>query len=161
MHMNRKIRTAARSVIGLLLALTVLIGVAVSAPVQAEEYRASYIERVDGKLEVDYSKYLNEEVMFRLPDTIRQDEEISVIVTLDVVNLMDAYDAESRTMSFRQYALESDEAKGIRQDIADRKAELLSLMEENGISYQLGRDYSTLLSGFEPDSGLMIDAGML
>ena len=149
MHMNRKIRTAARSVIGLLLALTVLIGVAVSAPVQAEEYRASYIERVDGKLEVDYSKYLNEEVMFRLPDTIRQDEEISVIVTLDVVNLMDAYDAESRTMSFRQYALESDEAKSIRQDIADRKAELLSLMEENGISYQLGRDYSTLLSGFE------------
>ena len=49
------------------------------------------IKKLEG-VEVDYSSYLNTSIYQPLPSSVRDDEEISVIITLDIVNLMDAYE---------------------------------------------------------------------
>ncbi len=111
--------------------------------------KASYIKPMGDSLTVDYSAYLDDEKVFRLPDTIRDDEEISVIITLDVVNLLDAYEGTDKVMSLQEYALSSPEAAEIQSQIAAQKAQVLAGLDELGISYRTGEDYATLLSGFE------------
>ncbi len=64
----------------LLLAAT-LVFCAVAVPqVQASDYKASYIKEYEGKLDVNYEQFLDGSVMQVLPDTIREDQQISVIV---------------------------------------------------------------------------------
>ena len=97
----------------------------------------------------NYHSYLNKDVMFALPEGIGDNEEISIIVTVDEVSLMDAYEGTDKTMSFTQYATESDYATELKQDIAKEKTELLNKLSEKGVSYKVGEEYSTVLSGFE------------
>jgi subtilisin family serine protease len=52
-------------------------------------------------------------------------------------------------MSFTEYALNSAEAAQLRQDISEQKAQVLTQLDAQGIAYTTGRDYDTLLSGFE------------
>ena len=119
------------------------------------KYQASYIEEIDNLTQLGYEEYLDNSVMFALPEGVGDDEEISVIVSLDVVNIMDAYEGTDKTMSFKEFALESDEAAKIEADIANEKQEILDKLDELGIDYSLGENYSTILSGFE----LLIKAG--
>ena len=109
---------------------------------------ASIFQSLDD-LGVNYLDYLNNNVMFKLPDTIKNDDEISVIISVDVINIMDAYEGTDKTMSFSEFALESAEADKIRADIALEKAEFLGKLDKAGIKYTEGEEYDTLLSGFE------------
>ena len=137
-----------QSAIVILLAAALLAGVVVTPHAQTERYRASSIEKLDG-LKVDYSDYLDSSVMYQLSDSIRDDEEISVIITLDQMNLMDAYEATDKTMSFADYALHSQDAVTLREKIQGQKAQLLAKLDEQGIAYEEGELYDTLLTGFE------------
>ena len=118
-------------------------------------YNASFIELMQNAPALDLKDYLDSSVMFELPENVKDDEEISVIITLDVINLMDAYAAGDKTMSFKDYALHSDEAADIDQRISDEKAKVLAALDEKKISYKTGENYNTLLSGFE----ILIKAG--
>ena len=53
-------------------------------------YNASYIQLMENAPALDLKDYLDSSVMFQLPENVKDDEEISVIITVDVVNLMDA-----------------------------------------------------------------------
>lgn len=123
-------------------------GVNMVSTVKASEYEASFIQKLEG-VDVDYKEYLNNSVMFALPESVKDDEEISVIVTVDEMNLMDAYEATDKTMSFTEYALESEDAEEIRAAIAQDKATFLQSLDEKNIAYTTGEDYDTVLSGFE------------
>ena len=112
-------------------------------------YSASHIQLLENAPKPDLQEYLNKSVMFQLPETIRDDEQISVIITVDEANLMDAYEATDKTMSFKDYALDSQDAAELRDGIAAQKAKVLAQLDRQNISYTLGRDYDTLLSGFE------------
>ena len=133
---------------GLLLAVVLVMGILAMPFAQASDYRASYIDRLNN-VKVDYSDYIDGSVMQKLPDRIKDDDEISVIVLLDQINIMDAYEASHKTMSFRDFALNSDEAAKIREDILREKKEILTRLDEKGIRYTTGESYDTLLSGFE------------
>ena len=117
-------------------------------------FNASFIKELD-KLGVDYKDYLDNSVMFELPDNVKDDDEISVIITVDVVNLMDAYEGTDKTMSFSEYVLNSVDAEKVRTDIALEKKEFLDKLDKSGIMYTEGENYDTLLSGFE----ILIKAG--
>lgn len=134
-------------------------GYTVSASQESEKgnskYQASFIEELDNLTKLEYEEYLDNSVMFKLPEGVGDDEEISVIISLDVVNIMDAYEGTDKTMSFKEFALESDEAARIEAEIASEKKEILAELDDLGIEYSLGEDYSTILSGFE----LLIKAG--
>lgn len=132
----------------LLLAAALIAGVFASPVQAAVSLQASSIERLDG-ISVDYTDYLDSAVMQRLPQTIRDDQEISVIVTLNQINLMDAYESTDQTMSFSEFAAGCGERETIRAAIAADKAAILAKLDEKKIAYTLGKDYDTLLSGFE------------
>ncbi|MBO5129904.1 MAG: leucine-rich repeat protein [Oscillospiraceae bacterium] len=147
--MNKKgIAKVSQMMLLVLLTAAVLIGAIPVTQVQASSYQSSGIELLED-LKVDYSKFIDDSVMFQLPATIDPDQEISVIITTDIINLMDAYEATDKTMSFGEYALSSEEAASIERQIAQRKAEILARLDELEIAYTTGEDYSALLTGFE------------
>ena len=138
-----------RSMIALLMAVAMFVGAVPVVPVQASAYHASYIKKLDNSLASDYKEYLNDSNVFQLADHIQEDEEISVIITLPVTSLMDAYEESDKTMSFSDYALQSEEAAALRQQMAREEEAILAVLDEKAITYQVGEHYDTLVSGFE------------
>ena len=107
----------------------------------------SLFEKLEG-LKVDYSDYLDSSVVLRLPEGVTNEDEISVIITVDTVTIMEAYEGTDKSMSFKDYALYSEDAAKITAEINSKKADILSRLEEKGVEYTVGEDYNTLLSGF-------------
>ncbi|MBQ4600589.1 MAG: leucine-rich repeat protein [Oscillospiraceae bacterium] len=137
-----------RSVLMVLVAAALIFGAVAAPHAQASDYEASYIKPLQG-VEVDYSQFVDSSVMYRLPDGVSSEQEISVIVTVDVPDLMTAYEASDKSVSFREFALFSKEAADITARIHGQKAAYLAALEEKGIAYTAGKDYNTVLSGFE------------
>ena len=134
--------------------VTLIAAVLVFAPLmqpvaQAATYEASYVKEYAGDLKVNYQDFLDTSVMQKLPETIRDDREISVIIALNEQTLLDAYEATDKTMSFSQFAMESEEAAAINARRDDRKAQILASLAEAGVAYTAGEEYSAALNGFE------------
>lgn len=138
-----------------LIVVALAVGILAIPNSQASGYGASYIQKLDNKAEMNLQDYLDNSVMFELSDKISDDEEISVIITVDTDNLMDAYEGTDKTMSFKDYALYSEDAAAIKQQIRKDKAQVLTALDDKNISYTIGNEYSTLISGFE----IVIKAG--
>lgn len=151
-NLNRK--GMIRAAVMLVLVAAILIGLIATPDTEATAYYASYIEELTG-VKVNYEEHFDSSVIQPLSGQISDDRQISVIVTLEHQNLMDAYDREIRTMSFQEYALNSKDAQNLRKQIAADKTTLLSKLDEQGIAYTTGEDYDVLLCGFE----LAIQAG--
>ena len=152
---KKNLKALLRGGVALAIAAVTALG-AVSLPAaRAADYRASYINKMENGPKVDLDQYLDSSVMYKLADHISADEEISVIITVDAISLMDAYDASNKTQSFRDFALHSEEAAAIRADIAAEKARILSDLRDKKINFKTGEDYDTVLSGFE----ILIKAG--
>ena len=145
---NRHFAKLSQTVLAVVIAATLLLGVVTFPQAQASAYEASAI-RLRDDITVDYKDYVDSSVMFELPDTIKSSDEISVIITVDVPNLMDAYEGTDKAMSFAQYALHSQEAAALEAQMASEKARILSQLDEMGIHYTVGEEYTRLLSGFE------------
>ena len=111
------------------------------------DFSASFIEKLED-LKVDYSDYLDGSVVLRLPEGVTNDDQISVIITVDTATIMDAYEGTDKSMSFKDYALYSEDAAEITAEINEKKADILSRLDELGVEYTTGEDYNTLLSGF-------------
>ena len=62
---------------------------------------------------------------------------------------MDAYNGTDKAMSFADYALHSNEAAELEAQMQAEKERILSQLDEMGICYTAGEDYTRLLSGFE------------
>ena len=133
----------------ILVAVLLLLAVLIQPVAQAVSYDASFIREYTGDLQVNYRDYLDSSVMQKLPDTIQADDEISVIIALDEQNLLDAYEATDKTMSFSEFALESEEAAAIISKRDSRKAQILAALDEAGVAYTAGEEYSAALNGFE------------
>ena len=145
-----------RMAVALLAAVATVVGMVPAMPVQAAatpvpdvSNQASYIEKLDNSLAADYTQYLDTSVAFQLSENIKEDEQISVIITVDVISLMDAYENSDKSVSFHDYVLYSEEAEAIRQQIAGEKTRILAKLDEQLIAYETGEDYDTLVSGFE------------
>ncbi len=96
----------------------------------------------------DYTSFLNGSVVHQLPDHIKSDEVISVIIEIDAPTVMDAYKESGSSLSFSEYLL-TEEAAQIRENIASEKARYMKALNEEGIYYTQGAEYSTVLAGFE------------
>ncbi|MBQ2242525.1 MAG: S8 family serine peptidase, partial [Clostridia bacterium] len=133
------------TVLSVLLLTTMIVGVCVEAAgdVAAE----AYIGLFDGKLNHDISKYFSNAIV-ALPNTVKDDQIISLIIEVDAESLLDAYEASDKTMSISEFA-KSDEAAALRENIAKENAELIEKLDKAGYSYELGLDYDTVLAGFE------------
>ena len=145
---NKKWTRVLQAMLALLLITAMTAGLVVMPSAQATREDGFAINRLDG-LKVDYESYLDNSVMYQLPETIRDDEEISVIITLEQINLMDAYEGTDKVMSFQDYATDSEDAQKLREEITADRAELLAKLDEKNIAYTTGEMYDTLLTGYE------------
>ena len=138
-----------RSVLSLLAAVSLLLGMvpAVFAVDADATFQSGGINLLEG-LNVNYKDYLNSEVAFQLPDEIGKEEEISVIIRTDLPSVMDAYDATDKTMTLQEFAV-TDEAQAVIDKIRARQAAILATLDEQGVEYKVGEEYSALFSGFE------------
>ena len=100
------------------------------------DFSASFIKELED-LKVDYSDYLDNSVVLQLPEGVTNEDEISVIITVDTATIMEAYDGTDKSMSFKEYALESEDAAKITAEINDKKAYTLLPFLLNGKEYQL------------------------
>jgi lactocepin len=148
MKKNKK-ATLLRSSLICLIVASMMLGFLPMPRGQVYGYEASRIERLENAPKPDLLEYLDQSVLFQLPAAIKDDENISVIITVDESTLMDAYEATDKTMSFTEYALNSQDALQLRNEIATQKSLVLAELDRQGIAYTTGRDYDTLLSGFE------------
>ncbi len=108
----------------------------------------SCITRLDKEINTNFQQFLDSNVVHQLPSAIKDDQIISLIIQTQQTPLLDRYNAASSNETFTEYAL-SSEADAVRQSIADEKAALLAMLDEAGVAYQTGADYSALVSGFE------------
>ncbi len=147
---KRKQNMVLQRVMIALLAAMLLFGIIAAPQAQAVGYRASYIERLENALGVNLKDYIDSSVMYQLPQSVKAEDDISVIITLDIINLMDAYEESDKTMSFKDFALHSEMSDKIASQVAAKKAEILSRLDEKEIAYKVtGIDYTTILTGFE------------
>ena len=107
----------------------------------------SVFKRNDG-IYTDYKSYLDGSVVQKLPDTVGEDEIISVIVKLDTPTLLETYNKTDKSMSFAEY-VNTDEANKVKAQILAEKERYLASLNASGISYTTGNDYSNVLAGFE------------
>ena len=99
-------------------------------------------------IKTDYEKYLNGSVVHKLPDAVKDDEEISVIINLNIPTLLDAYDSKDRVMSFGTFTM-TEEAASIKAQIAAEKEKYIKALSNADIPFSVGADYTNLVAGFE------------
>ncbi len=138
-----------RGILTILLIATVVGAVTLGSGASGQENPvASYIKELVDAPKLDYSQYFNSNVVFALPDTIKDNDRISVIITVDVPNVLDTWQQGDKALTLGQFSA-TPEAMKLEQQIAAEKQRILGLLDAKGVNYTLGADYSTLLSGFE------------
>ncbi len=108
----------------------------------------SYIRELTDAPQLDHSQFLDNSSVFKLPDTVGENATVSVIITVDVPSVLDTYQGMDTALTLKEFAA-SAEADAIEEKIAGEKTRILALLREQGVEYTTGRDYDTLLSGFE------------
>ena len=142
---NKKIRLLTGVVAAIMLLSTVMT-VTLSASGTTYYGESPSISDTTGSVNVDTEHLLNESVMYKLPDTVDVDDDISIIIKTQATTLLDAYDKSGSSLSFTEYVL-TDEAESVRQQIVAESDALIK--ELNGIIYEVGESYNVVMSGFE------------
>ena len=114
----------------------------------------SIIKLVDGDILNDISKFFDSSAMYKLPGTVKDTDDISVIIRVKGGSLLDAYEAGDRTMSFSEFVY-TDEAELVTDEILGEKNSILASLDGTNINYDLGADYKAVFGGFE----MVIKAG--
>ncbi len=112
----------------------------------------SLVKKIDDKdLNHSRAEFYDPEKVFRLPENVSANREISVIVTHNTETLLDGYRKASAAMgvdSVSEY-LSTREGKRLSGRIGDKNAVLMQTIRNSGISYKFGESYNVILSGFE------------
>ena len=145
--MKTKIQTKiTSSLIVVVLAVAMLLSVMLPAFGQAQ-VQGNGIVKLDNVIN-NYQQYLDSSVIYKLPSTINETDDISVIIKLDDSAIVDAYNATNKSMSLLEFSL-TEEANKIRASVAAEKSSVLSRLQNAGVDYTAGVDYDTVFKGFE------------
>ena len=142
---NRKVRLLTAILVGVML-ISTLLTVSLSASGTTYYGSSPSISDVSGSINLGTENLYNESVIYKLPDTVEVDDDISIIIRTQSTTLLDAYDKSGKGLSFTEYAL-TPEAESVRKQIAYESNNLLGNL--SGINYKLGESYNVVMSGFE------------
>lgn len=109
---------------------------------------SSYVSLSKQDINTNKEKYYDNSVIYKLPSTVNDNDEISLIIDVKSSTLLDSYQSCNADMKFSEYAA-TDEAKKITSGIRDTQSTLLAELDEAQINYKSGAFYDTVLSGFE------------
>ena len=144
---KRTLTRVSSSLLVLLMAVVLLVS-AVMPAFAEQAYEAASLQQLDS-VKTNYEQSLDGSVVHKLPATVKDTDEISVIIQLDGgVAILDAYEKTDKTMSIAEFSL-SEQAMAIRKSINSQRREILASLDEKGISYATGANYHTVIAGFE------------
>lgn len=106
------------------------------------------IKSVDASVDGGLDNYFDSEVVYRLPETVAADEDISVIVTMNTDSYLDAYEKSGYSGSLQSF-LDTFSAERTNVKIEREKKNLLGILDKSGLKYTLGAGYNAVFSGFE------------
>ena len=132
----------------LLLASIISTTVASAVGAGANLGESPLISELGSNVKVDSSQFYDGTVIQRLPSTVKDTDELSLIIEIDNAALLDAYERSDTTKSLAEFA-SSETALALRAKLAKEAEELCGELSEKGIDYALGESYSTLFLGFE------------
>ena len=149
MNKQKKWTKLARSFIILAVVAAMVVPMSITLLKSVSDQVASSIVSLLGEdIRTDIDKFFNSSVMYKLPDTVKDTDDISVIVMVKKDSLLDAYEEEKRDISFTEYAF-SSEATEVIDGILAEKQELIEAIDKKGFDYELGADYKAVFGGFE------------
>ncbi len=143
---NAKRKTWIRLTTVVLAVLMVLSVTVVVLNLLPERAGATGINRIDGIVS-NRDDYLDSSVMYRLPETVKETDDISVIIEVKEKSLLEHYKGVSG-MPFTEYAF-TDDANAVRARIQAEKKALLADFDKAKLSYTTGAEYAAVMSGFE------------
>ena len=108
----------------------------------------SGITKMNASVKTNQEDYYDPNVIYKLPETVSQNEEVSVIVSMNTGSVIDAYGKAKSSLSLTDYA-NSGDARKVRNEVNEDRNDLLKKLRKSGISYEIGAQYDTVLSGFE------------
>ena len=133
----------------LLVAMALLASTFLAGGAAAEVVADSCITLLDKTIDTNIQNYLDDSVIYQLPDTVQDDQSISLIVTVQQTPLLDRYGSTDGSLSFTEYYSTSAEAQSTKDAISQEKASHLKALTEAGISYKTGAEYNVVVSGYE------------
>ena len=142
---NGKVRVLT-AVIAMVMIISTILTVHLSATGTTYYGSSPSINKLSGNIDLGTEKLYNEAVMYKLPDTVKESDDISIIIQTKSLTLLDAYDKSGSSLSFGEYVL-TDAAESVRGDILAESEKVKNKLD--GIDYKPGESYNTLLSGFE------------
>ncbi len=128
--------------------LTTVFSLFIAAWTKDDKVESPLISLFEGDLITNRNDYLNSQVFFELPNTIKGTDEIAIIVKTNGDSLLDAYGNTSKKYSFSDYA-KTFAAENLRKDIAKHNEKLIAMLDKSGIDYEVGASYDTFFRGFE------------
>ena len=148
--MNKRSRklTLICTVLILLSILSTTVVSALSSIAGSELGASPQITELGDRLKVDSSLFYDGTVIYRLPDSVKDTDELSLIIKINDDAILAAYDSSDTTMSLTEFYA-SETAETIKKHTANKAGELCRKLNDNGIDYALGESYTTIFSGFE------------
>lgn len=120
-----------------------------SKSVRAEYLPQQEIAKVDYSIDTNIESYFDDTVVTKLPSTVSDNQDISVIVEMNVDGLLDSY---NKTSFGAKSVFEYSNTKNGRQTAENVEKEtnrLLKILRRAGVKFSLGEKYETLFGGFE------------
>ena len=150
MRMFKKIAIKCMSIVGVLSIGAGFIGQSFSPNNEGglSASAQSNLVKTDALINTNVEQYFDENVVQKLPSTVDQNEEISVIVKLHEDSLMDAFKTQSTMKTVSDYA-STRAARTLSSKIARKQNNWINRLKTSGFDYEIGEKYDTVLNGFE------------
>ncbi len=150
--MKNKTQILKARIVAMLVLVVTLLSVVFSLTLSA--WRASGVEEapfirlIDGIIDYDRTQLYDDSVIYQLPDTVNEDDDLSIIVKMEGVSLFDAYQKSDKSLSMLEFAT-SSEGQSIVSNIGVDTQRLIAALDESDLDYTAGKTYDTVLCGFE------------
>ncbi|MBO5412115.1 MAG: leucine-rich repeat protein [Clostridia bacterium] len=149
----KKVRKIAIKSLAFCMATSLLSGVCVSSFADKDDEflsasASSAIRKTDAPIDMRTQDYFDSSVVYKLPDTVSETQELSVIVNMHTDALLDVYATMDTSKTASEY-VNSAQAKKRASAIDSQRNALIKKLKASGVKYTLGEEYDTVLSGFE------------
>lgn len=114
----------------------------------ASAVKGDAVTRLDASVDNRTTDYFDASVAYRLSDNVKDNEVISVILSLDTKSTLDAYLESGSEKEYSDY-LKTASAKSLTKENKSARDALKRTLDKAKISYKTGVSYDTVVNGFE------------
>lgn len=145
---RKKIAGIAASALILVIALSMALSFGLFRKADSDVATHPFAEILGGNINTNKEQFYDNSVIYKLPDNVKDTDDISLIISTKSKDLLDAYDNSGSSLSFKEYSLTS-EADKVREESSKENSEILGIIKSCDVDYTLGATYDTVLTGFE------------